>query len=945
MMSPEFLTEVEDAFSEAAQLSPHARTEFLSRSYAGRPDIVREVESLLRHQGEADKRVDRAIIAAAAAEMLQDVDDVIGAVIGGRYLIRQRIGDGAHAEVYLADHIALKTPFALKRPRPALRGDADYRARFLEEARRAVLLKHDNVARVHDVINDSGDIFVVMEHVEGETLRARMNRLGRPLTVAEFLPIAMQCAAALAAAHEKRIVHLDVKPENIMLTPAGQVKICDFGVARRLAAENSNDTATKQDAAWTLAGTPAYMAPEVILSQNFDERADLFSLGTVFYEMLTGKNPFWADTVIATTAQVVTFNPPTITGPDIDKCLGQIITRLLAKEPERRHPSTVELLEDLNAFRRSRSRFQDLFIGFREAFTERRWMRATTVIAVLLIVLTPVGWVYRVPVQRWLGLYPPMPANKVVAVLPLRYTGSNHSTYYWEGLTDSLTSTLSRLRPMVQMIPASGVRTGNVTTTQQAWQLLGATLAVQGSVSDVGNDSRIEVTLFDTQSAKVLRYNSFLSRQSDAIAVEGQLIEAAIGLLEIELGPAELRRLKLPGTNSPEAYEYYLQGVGYIANRTSQDNEKAIQLFQKALGADVNFSLAYAGLGEAYLTNAIRGSRPPRLMDRSLEACEKAVELAANLAAGHVCVGHVRATRGEMKAAIESYERAVVLDPANDAAYRELARSLERLGNWEGAEATYQKAIDVRPDYWGNYIWLAAFYMFSRDQHKDAISLYTKAVSLVPNNPLPRAYLCGAHIAAGNYHEAIRSCNNSLALKPQVAAYLNLGVAYSALREFSHAADAFDQARRLEPSNYKAVGHLARALAWLPGRRDESSDLYLAAITLAGEVLKTDPADPDTNMMAARYHAMIGHRTEAMSHLQIALKERPKDLHYQEVAAVIHNQFGERTVAMGYLERAIAGGYSLTEIEAEIELDSLRADPRISALIANVRRKGTNNGQ
>src|SRR5262249_30619116 len=141
------------------------------------------------------------------------------------------------------------------------------------------------------------------------SLRSRLNKMGRPFTVTEFLPIAIQCASALAAAHEKRIVHLDVKPENIMLTPAGQVKICDFGVARRLSSDNSNDTTATTDPPWTFAGTPAYMAPEVILSHNFDERADLFSLGTVFYEMLVGENPFQAEGLASTTARVVSETP------------------------------------------------------------------------------------------------------------------------------------------------------------------------------------------------------------------------------------------------------------------------------------------------------------------------------------------------------------------------------------------------------------------------------------------------------------------------------------------------------------------------------------------------------------------------------------------------------------------------------------------------------------
>src|SRR5262245_42919527 len=195
-MKPEFLAEVEEAFNEAAQLPPERLDEFLSNACADRPDVAKEVRSLLQYKDDADK-LDPSLIVAAAAEMLRDTDNVIGSLVGGRYIIRRCIGVGAMAEVYLADHVALKTPFALKRPLPTLRTNPDYQQRFLDEARRAVLLKHDNVARVHDVINEGLDIFVVMEHVEGETLRERLRKMARPFTVGEFLPIAIQCASAL----------------------------------------------------------------------------------------------------------------------------------------------------------------------------------------------------------------------------------------------------------------------------------------------------------------------------------------------------------------------------------------------------------------------------------------------------------------------------------------------------------------------------------------------------------------------------------------------------------------------------------------------------------------------------------------------------------------------------------------------------------------------------
>src|SRR5262249_36494729 len=273
--------------------------------------------------------------------------------------------------------------------------------RFLEEARRAVVLRHDNVARVHDVLESGGEMFVVMEHIEGETLRQRLERLQRPLTVEEFLPIAIQCAGALAAAHEKRIVHLDVKPENIMLTTDERVKICDFGIARRLSSKSTNDTDDARTPNWTFAGTPAYMAPEVILSYQFDERADLFSLGTVFYEMLTGRNPFLAATGPATTARVVSERAAPMNHPAVDRKLETIVMRLLEKDPARRFGNAGELLKELEALSRARSRAVDLITGLQEAFAEHMWLKIAATAVVLVLVAAPLAWIYRDAIERF----------------------------------------------------------------------------------------------------------------------------------------------------------------------------------------------------------------------------------------------------------------------------------------------------------------------------------------------------------------------------------------------------------------------------------------------------------------------------------------------------------------------------------------------------------------
>ncbi|HEX2712716.1 MAG TPA: serine/threonine-protein kinase, partial [Candidatus Acidoferrales bacterium] len=279
-----------------------------------------------------------------------DIPDLTGTTVG-RFAIRARLGAGGMGEVYHAEDTRLKRSVALKRIAPQLKADQNYRQRFLREAQYASGLTNQNVAGVYDVLEESGEIFLVMEYVEGRTLR---QRLAEPLGIGELLGIALQCAGALAAAHERGIVHHDIKPENIMLTPAGEVKILDFGVAKKLprADDATLDTTTSTKA---FSGTLAYMAPEVLLQKEPDQRADIFSLGVVLYEALSGRQPFMADNFLATSDKVLHEIPAPLRSfnSKVPAELERIVAKMLAKDPAERYTTAADLLVDLRAAQRA----------------------------------------------------------------------------------------------------------------------------------------------------------------------------------------------------------------------------------------------------------------------------------------------------------------------------------------------------------------------------------------------------------------------------------------------------------------------------------------------------------------------------------------------------------------------------------------------------------------
>src|SRR5216684_1503822 len=282
-------------------------------------------------------------MAVVQAQASNTTPDSLLGVVAGRFLIKGRLGTGGMGEVYRAEDTKLKRQVALKRMASHLRGQPLYRERFLQEAERASRVSDPHVAALHDVFEENGEIFLVMEYVEGLDLR---KNLQRPVTLKQVMDIAVQCAQALVAAHEHGIVHCDIKPENIMLTSTGQVKILDFGVAKHLPRSDQSSTV---DRAGTFAGTPAYMSPEVLLEQAPDGRADVFSLGVVFYEVLTGQHPFMASSFVATTDRIRRETPASVRifNPSVSEDLETLVNKAMAKEAGQRYSSAQELLETL----------------------------------------------------------------------------------------------------------------------------------------------------------------------------------------------------------------------------------------------------------------------------------------------------------------------------------------------------------------------------------------------------------------------------------------------------------------------------------------------------------------------------------------------------------------------------------------------------------------------
>ena len=932
-MPNDLWNEVEEAFTGAAALPQDKRAVFLDEKYADRPDIRSEVESLLAYRSRADQLSHSTVFAAAAAVFNEhdhggvSRSELIGSVVAGKYLVRECIGAGNMGEVYLADHITLDMPFALKRHAPSLRNDPAFRRRLLDEARRAVSLKHDNIARVYDIVESGEDTFVVMEYIEGETLRRRLQRAGR-LPVLEFLSIAIQCASALAAAHDKRIAHLDVKPENIMIDPGGQVKICDFGVARKLSSNDAAGTTAAPGERWTFAGTPAYMAPEVILSYQFDERADQFSLGIVFYEMLTGNNPFVADTLVATTARIVKDVPTPVRklNPDVDARLERVVMRLLSKDPEQRYATTTALVEELETLRQSGTRVH-------------KWVTPAAVFLLICLIALPAAFFYGDHLERWFGVSA-LPQKKIVVVLPFRVIGQTRGDrFYSDGISEILTGRLTRFTqsvPELQVIPAGETHARNVDSAARARAEFGATIVLAGTFQISGDLVRVSYSLIDAGRNRELRAGSKQVPAADPFAIQDVVTRDVMDMLELELKPAAQRSMQVFGPKRPEAYFLYTEGLGALRNYQQIENvDQAINLFTQATEADPDYAAAYAELGQSYWRK-FYDTNDRAWLNQAQKGCENAVSKDQQLSQAHTCLGLVDQSKGDYERAVEDFRRAIVFEPTNDDARRGLGTAFEAWGHFDEAEHSYQQAVEVRPQYWAGYMWLAAFYKNRRHDYSKALENYYKALAASPGNGQVYFAMGATYTDEGEYDKAISVLQQAVELMPLWQTYSNLGLAYLRSRRFPAAVAPFEKAAALV-ADYRATGNLAR-IYWLTGQKERARKVYDLAIDQGEKLLQVNSRASDVHILVGRYYAMLGREPEARSHLQLALNADSDDPHYLVIAAVSYLQLGDRTNAMSILEQAIAHKTRTIDIQAEPELDALSGEPGFTALVAAARR-------
>ncbi|HEX4067621.1 MAG TPA: tetratricopeptide repeat protein [Acidobacteriaceae bacterium] len=855
----------------------------------------------------------------------------------GRFRIEALLGSGGMGEVYRAFDTALERPVAIKRMFWREDDAADDRSFFLREGRRASALSHANIAAIYDVIEEKDDVLLIMEFVAGSTLR---ERIGTPMPLDRFFPIALQCVDALAAAHTKGILHGDVKPENIMLTPAGQVKLLDFGVARRIP---GSDPSLAMATTLTLSernvtgGTPVYMSPEVLRGEMPDARADIFALGLVFYEMLCGSHPFRGANVTVTTAQILNEREAAEldrSPAKIPRRLASVVGRSLMKDPARRYTDAHELRRDLETVRD----------GGRPArarpFSLPRWawFAVVPLIVLALLALFPAS---RSGIAAWWqhlrgsASAPAAPPAPRLAVLPARIDGTSPAlTAFADGLTATVAARLSTLSQNhdLQVIDSTRVERARAAAPAQAMNTLGANLALQIEVQQSPQMNRVVWTLTSTRSGQTLATHTLTAPVSDPFSLQDQVADGVVQALQITLRPDEQAALAVHGTTDPAAYDYYLQGNGYLARPLQPGNiGNAVEVLNRAIGLDPNFGKAYAERGRAYWLD-YTSSKQTSWVDKARDDCSKAVSLGNAGADGHVCTGLIDAGTGHYQEAADEYQKAIELDPTAEHAYVGLADAYTKMNRLADAEATWRQAIAANPNSVVVYERLGAFSL-QQAEYAKAADNFRKAIELAPESYPDYSNLGAAYLYLGNYPAASTAFQRSLQLHPAPGAYSNLGTAYYQSRRFVDAAHNYESALHYNEHDPDLWGNLAAAYHF-SNQQARAIDAYKKQLPLLQDQLKVNPRDAALQGEIAACYGALGDKTQATDHLALSLSlgRDNKDLLFN--AAVVYNDLGETGDALEWLHKSLLAGYSASIVRDSPEFDNLRGNPQFQQLLS-----------
>ncbi len=713
------------------------------------------------------------------------------------YKILEKIGEGGMGVVYQAEDTKLRRTVALKFLPKEFTVDPEAKERFVQEAQAAAALDHPNICTVHEIDEAEGQTFIVMAHIKGPSLKDKI--VSGPLDIDQALNIVIQVAEGLQEAHEKGIIHRDIKPANIMLASKGQVKIMDFGLAKLSWGVDLTKTAT-------IMGTVAYMSPEQAKGEEVDHRTDIWSLGAMIYEMLTGERPFKVTHDQAVLYAILNEDPVPITKirKDIPQELEKIVKKALEKNPKKRYGDMDAMLDDLKS------------VGRKSVSTA---------------------------------------ADKPsIAVLPfVNMSADPENEYFSDGLSEDLINALTKITDLhVVARTSSFVFKGEKVDIREIGEKLNVDNLLEGSVRKVGNRVRITAQLIKVKDGYHLWSDRYDRNMEDVFAIQDEITEKIMDKLVVALDVSEKPREEHRPVNF-EAYDLYLKGR-YCLNKFEMD--KALAYYEKAIEKDPDYAIAYASIAEVYtlLSTGFDILPSKDAMPKARDAAQKALELDPYLAEAYVSLGLVALSYDwDRKATKKYFLKALKLNPNSAVVYQWFEFYWTyMMADFDTATAHLERAQELDPLNFLIKIRLGFMDIFKGD-YESAINKFEALYEFEPNYGLLYLSLATAYALKGDYDEAIAYGEKMLEVGPRaVAAVGNMGWLYASAGKKEKAYELLAELEERSKKGYVSsfwialiyitLGEIDKSFAWFEKAYEERDGnmIYFTVVPVFGPV-KADP--------------------------------------------------------------------------------------------------------
>jgi serine/threonine protein kinase len=958
-MTPAHLERIEEIFYAALEQDSGDVAQFLETACKGDELLRRKVEALLASRQQAGSFIETSAAGIATRIIENGQTDLLVGQTFGHYKISKRIGSGGMGDVYLATDVTAGRKAALKLLPMRFTGDADRLKRFQQEAHAVVALNHPNILTVYEIGEDHSTHYIASELIEGETLRQRLEH-GR-MELSEAVDVAIQVASALAAAHEAGIVHRDINPANIMLRSDGYVKVLDFGIAK-LAEQEAAATMPKDEALLLvetnlglILGTVHYMSPEQASGARVDKRTDIWSLGVILYEMVTGHEPFIGDTPREVMTSILEKKPPPLTSyiKRTPVELQQIIGKALRKDRSERYRSAGEMLQALKSLRHKLELKAEL-----ECSTTPSWLRWTRSPAALMLVLLVFALALALPFYWHRNLVTSLQPEKSIAVLPFsNLSKEEENAFFSDGVQDEILTDLARIADLKVISRASVMqyKSGVSRDLRKIGQQLGVAHVVEGSVQRVGNRVRVNAQLIDARSDRHLWGETYDRNLSDVFAIQSEIAKTIAEQLQARLSTREENAIERPPTSDITAFDLYARAQTHVlTNLSSVTRTKLLQaadLLNQAVTRDPSFFQAYCQLahthgllyflgldhtparlalveaavqtafrlrpdaGEAHLARAETLYRGYEDYNGALAELEVAGQTVPNNAQLFALKGFIQRRQRHWEESTGNLERAIELDPRNFFLLQQIAISYGLLRLYTDEQSVLRRFLDIEPDDVNTKVAIAA------------VEFHQKA----DTEPLHQAI------------DSIRATNAS-ALPNVANDWLSCALAERDLAAATDALNAFGETPLTDYAVHLNRPLMEGVLARMKKDESKARAAFTAARALQEKVAQDQPNYGPPLCVLGLIDAALGRKEEALREGRRAVELLPVEKDaingplMIEYLAMIAAWAGDKNLACEQLVIAVRppSTVSYGQLKLLPFWDPLRGDPRFEKIVASL---------